>query len=246
MEKTNYLGKKGYTIKKGEFTQSQLYELRKELHVKPNTGMTGYGVAVTYPIYRESTNKIYIPRYFGIEKFGETIQHLSKNFKVEKRRFSKNSLKDSPSQLGKNLAKEVFYLSNLFNKKKIKNNIFSQDEKDIFLIHKVYHTPQKNTKSKISLINENKKENRLSVFKKQDILYEKIMLYKRIVNKIDLKIIPNKINSTCIHILELNESKNYEEVIKKYAKYNDNLFSFDHFHSYFYLWYITPISSIAR
>ena len=53
-----------------------------------------------------------------IEKFGETIQHLSKNFKVEKRRFSKNSLKDSPSQLGKNLAKEVFYLSNLFNKKK--------------------------------------------------------------------------------------------------------------------------------
>lgn len=72
MEKTNYLGKKGYTIKKSEFTQSQLYELRKELHVKPNTGMTGYGVAVTYPIYRESTNKMYIPRYFGIEKFGET------------------------------------------------------------------------------------------------------------------------------------------------------------------------------
>ena len=54
-----------------------------------------------------------------IEKFGETIQHLSKNFKVEKRRFSKNSLKDSPSQLGKNLAKEVFYLSNLFNKKNL-------------------------------------------------------------------------------------------------------------------------------
>ena len=41
-----------------------------------------------------------------IEKFGETIQHL-KIFS-RKRRFSKNSLKDSPSQLGKNLAKKFF------------------------------------------------------------------------------------------------------------------------------------------
>lgn len=70
--KTSYLGKKGYTIKKSEFTQSQLYEMRNELNVKPNAGMTGYGVTATYPIYRESTNKMYIPRYFGIEKFGET------------------------------------------------------------------------------------------------------------------------------------------------------------------------------
>ena len=71
MKETSYLGKKGYTIKKNEFTQSQLYEIRDELHVKPNTGMTGYGIASSYPVYRESSNKIYIPRYFGIEKLGE-------------------------------------------------------------------------------------------------------------------------------------------------------------------------------
>ena len=75
MEKTTYLGKKGYTIKKNEFTQSELYEIRKELHVKPNSGMTGYGEQPSYPVYRESTNKIYIPRYYGIEK-------IDKNFKL--------------------------------------------------------------------------------------------------------------------------------------------------------------------
>ena len=53
-----------------------------------------------------------------VDKFGDTIKHLYKNFKVEKRKFAKNTLKDSPSQLGKNLSREIFYLSNLFKKKK--------------------------------------------------------------------------------------------------------------------------------
>ena len=56
-----------------------------------------------------------------VDKFGDTIKHLYKNFKVEKRKFAKNTLKDSPSQLGKNLSREIFYLSNLFKKK---NQIF--------------------------------------------------------------------------------------------------------------------------
>lgn len=67
---SHYIGRKGYTIKKCELTQTQLYEIRKELTVKPNTGMTGYSGGVSYPVYRESTSKIYIPRYFGIEKCG--------------------------------------------------------------------------------------------------------------------------------------------------------------------------------
>ena len=35
-----------------------------------------------------------------------------------KRRFKTNTLKDSPSQLGENIANEILYLSNLFEKKK--------------------------------------------------------------------------------------------------------------------------------
>ena len=53
-----------------------------------------------------------------IDTFGDTIQHLNKNFNVERRKFVKNTLKDSPSLLGKNLAKEIVYLSDLFKKKK--------------------------------------------------------------------------------------------------------------------------------
>ena len=66
-----YIGRKGYSIQKNTLTQSDMYELRNELTVKPNSGMPGYSASISYPIYRESTNKMYLPRYFGIEKFGE-------------------------------------------------------------------------------------------------------------------------------------------------------------------------------
>ncbi len=68
MEK--YIGKKGYSIKKDYFSQTDLYKLRDDLHVKPNNNINGYINTITYPIYRESTHKIYIPRYYGIEKYG--------------------------------------------------------------------------------------------------------------------------------------------------------------------------------
>ena len=61
---------KDIVYKKHKFTQTEMYQLRNELTVKPNSGMPGYNCQVSYPIYRESTNKMYIPRYFGIEKYG--------------------------------------------------------------------------------------------------------------------------------------------------------------------------------
>ena len=53
-----------------------------------------------------------------IGKFGNTFKHLNKNFNVKNRKIEKNNFIDSPSLLGKNLAKEIVYLSNLFKKKK--------------------------------------------------------------------------------------------------------------------------------
>lgn len=64
----SYLGIKGYTIYKEELSQTQLYHIRNELNVKPySTHLTN---VVPYPIYRESSKKIYLPRYYGCEKFG--------------------------------------------------------------------------------------------------------------------------------------------------------------------------------
>jgi superfamily II DNA or RNA helicase len=67
----NYIGRKGYTIHKSELSQTELHELRQENMVKPNNNMNGYINSISYPIFRESTSKIYVPRYYGIEKYGE-------------------------------------------------------------------------------------------------------------------------------------------------------------------------------
>ena len=68
-----YLGQKGYTIFKKELTQEQQNILKKELTAKPFT-QGSFGPASsqsnTFPVYRESDNKFYIPRYFGEEHFG--------------------------------------------------------------------------------------------------------------------------------------------------------------------------------
>ena len=56
---SKYLGKKGYTIKKNSLSQTELYELRNNLDVKPNNQLNGYISNISYPIY-EIYFKIYI------------------------------------------------------------------------------------------------------------------------------------------------------------------------------------------
>lgn len=76
--KSCYLGQKGYTILKKELNVEQQHALRKELVAKPYTqGAPGNvnSQAVTFPIYRESNNKFYIPRYFGEKHFGPVKEH---------------------------------------------------------------------------------------------------------------------------------------------------------------------------
>jgi superfamily II DNA or RNA helicase len=68
-----YLGPRGYTISKTELSEQQVQHLRKTLTVKPVVGGAAYGAVdtVEYPIYRESSNKIYLPRFYGKTVFGE-------------------------------------------------------------------------------------------------------------------------------------------------------------------------------
>jgi len=70
----SYLGKKGYTIYKNTLTQTQLYNVRNDLNVKPYSSHLANSVA--YPIYRESLNKIYLPRYYGLDTFGQSTQNI--------------------------------------------------------------------------------------------------------------------------------------------------------------------------
>ena len=66
-----YIGPKGYTIMKESLTQEELEHLKKMLIARPIVmGSMCSGPQRTFPIFRESSKKIYIPRYFGEKYFG--------------------------------------------------------------------------------------------------------------------------------------------------------------------------------
>jgi len=66
-----YLGPKGYTILKTELTPEKLSKIKKDLTIKPYVpGAPGAKTTETFPAYRESPNKIYLPHYYGLENFG--------------------------------------------------------------------------------------------------------------------------------------------------------------------------------
>jgi superfamily II DNA or RNA helicase len=75
--KNAYIGCKGYTIFKNTLSDKELKKIKSDLTIKPYKGIIQYSQKCdnTYPIYRESDKKIYIPRYYGIENFG--IPHLN-------------------------------------------------------------------------------------------------------------------------------------------------------------------------
>ena len=76
MQATNhlnsYLGQKGYTILKKELTIEQQKQIRNDLTIKPYIGCIGGNNSnpVTYPAYRESDKKFYVPHHYGVETFG--------------------------------------------------------------------------------------------------------------------------------------------------------------------------------
>jgi len=73
-----YLGQKGYTLIKKELNVQQEHFIRTELMVKPYVqGSPANNSAVAFPAYRESNNKLYVPRYFGEANFG-----LAKEYKL--------------------------------------------------------------------------------------------------------------------------------------------------------------------
>jgi superfamily II DNA or RNA helicase len=76
MKINSYLGQKGYTIPKNELTIEQQKQIRTDLTIKPFTNNCGMNNdQKTFPAYRESSNKMYVPHYYGIEKYGPPKQY---------------------------------------------------------------------------------------------------------------------------------------------------------------------------
>ena len=78
MELNTYLGQKGYTICKNQITVEQQKKIRNDLNIKPFSLRDGGHMncdVKTFPAYRESSNKFYLPHYYGIENFGKPKQY---------------------------------------------------------------------------------------------------------------------------------------------------------------------------
>jgi len=68
----SYLGKKGYTIPKSCLTTDELIFLKEDLFMKPEINGAVYGSPqeTAFPVFRENDKKIYIPRFYGISRYG--------------------------------------------------------------------------------------------------------------------------------------------------------------------------------
>jgi len=66
----SYLGKKGYTIPKVVLEPEDLIQLKEVLLLKPFIPGPQMKDEPPFPVYRENMAKIYIPRFFGIERYG--------------------------------------------------------------------------------------------------------------------------------------------------------------------------------
>lgn len=106
MESSTYLGKKGYTIYKECISVEEQQDVRKELTVKAYIPKAPTQPEA-FPIYRESHNKFYMPRYYGNENFGDPDENripkgnqVNINFVGELREYQLNIVNKYISHIG--------------------------------------------------------------------------------------------------------------------------------------------------
>jgi superfamily II DNA or RNA helicase len=70
-----YLSQRGYAILKNESNKEIITNLKKDLNVSPiiMSPINSKDGNKEYPLYLESDNKIYLPKCYGLEKFGKPI-----------------------------------------------------------------------------------------------------------------------------------------------------------------------------
>ena len=70
-DKVRVLTSKGYAIKKSILNEIQTQGLRSELTMQPKTLDKFQKCVPSFPIYYESKTRFYVPRHWGIQKFGQ-------------------------------------------------------------------------------------------------------------------------------------------------------------------------------
>jgi len=71
MKNASYLGPKGYSIRKENLDLKEQQIIRKELTVKAYVPKNAMQKPKPFPIFQESKNKLYVPRFYGYDNYGE-------------------------------------------------------------------------------------------------------------------------------------------------------------------------------
>lgn len=80
--KDNYLGQKGYSIYKNNLSIEEQNNIRRDLLVQqiiPKSPVK----SEAFPVYLESPEKIYVPRYYGLEKLGIPTIKITKGEAID-------------------------------------------------------------------------------------------------------------------------------------------------------------------
>lgn len=64
------LSRQGYSIKKDHYDEKDINIIKKELTVEVQNHMFEHLEAKKYSLYQENKSKLYIPKYYGIQRFG--------------------------------------------------------------------------------------------------------------------------------------------------------------------------------
>lgn len=77
-----FLSKHGFALKKSDLSNDELFKLKKELIGKPliDNKYNFNNSDTTYPVYFETQNNIYIPKMYGIQKYGLNNTTLLDNY----------------------------------------------------------------------------------------------------------------------------------------------------------------------
>jgi len=65
-----YLGQRGYTLLKSHLLQEDIQQIKKDLFKIPKNSMGKPNLEEGFPLYRENEKKIYVPRFYGLDRYG--------------------------------------------------------------------------------------------------------------------------------------------------------------------------------
>lgn len=77
----NYISRRGYTINKRNLNTKEIHKIKTELFVQPFDNqkflMEKFGnLPPKFKVYLENEKKLYLPRYYGIQNFGEAKSNI--------------------------------------------------------------------------------------------------------------------------------------------------------------------------